>query len=50
MMINIDPHTLEKDAGVLKIIAQQHETCLGVYGSTERTGVVRVGDIIALED
>jgi uncharacterized protein YcbX len=50
VMVNIDPITLEKDAGVLKTIAQQHATCLGVYGSTERKGRIRVGDIIAVED
>jgi uncharacterized protein len=50
VMVNIDPVTLEKDAKVLKTIAQQHETCLGIYGSTERIGRIRVGDIISLED
>lgn len=50
VMVNIDPTTLEKDARVLKTIAQQHDTCLGVYGSTERKGHLRVGDIISLED
>lgn len=49
-MINIDPITLEKDARVLKTIAQQHETCLGIYGSTERKGHIRVGDLISIED
>ncbi|MCB9453064.1 MAG: MOSC domain-containing protein [Anaerolineaceae bacterium] len=50
VMVNIDPTTLEKDASVLKTIAQQHETCLGIYGSVERRGRIRVGDIISLED
>ena len=50
VMVNFDPTTLEKDARVLKTIAQQHETCLGIYGSTERKGRIRVGDIISLED
>ncbi|MDX1995668.1 MAG: MOSC domain-containing protein [bacterium] len=49
-MVNIDPITVEKDASVLKTIAQQHENCLGIYGSTERRGVIRVGDIISSED
>ena len=30
VMVNIDPTTLEKDAKVLKNIAKQHETCLGI--------------------
>jgi hypothetical protein len=50
VMVNIDPNTLEKDANILKIIAQQHQTCLGVYGSTERRGHLRVGDILSIED
>lgn len=50
VMVNFEPTTLEKDAGVLKTIAQQHENCLGIYGSTERTGRIRVGDIVSLED
>ena len=39
VMVNIDPTTLAKDARVLKTIVQQHETLLGVYGSTERVGM-----------
>ncbi|MBZ0281708.1 MAG: MOSC domain-containing protein [Anaerolineae bacterium] len=50
VMVNFDPTTLEKDARVLKTIAERHETCLGIYGSTERKGRIRVGDIISLED
>ncbi|NJL55506.1 MOSC domain-containing protein [bacterium] len=50
VMVNIDPATLEKDASVLKTVAQRHETCLGIYGSVERRGLIRVGDIITIED
>lgn len=50
VMVNFDPTTLEKDDRILKTIVQQHETCLGIYGSTERKGRIRVGDIISLED
>lgn len=50
VMVNLDPMTLEKDANILKTIAQQHETCLGIYGSTERKGCIRVGDVLSLED
>ncbi len=50
VMVNFDPTTVEQDARILKTIAQQHETCLGIYGSTERKGRIRVGDIITLED
>lgn len=50
VMVNFDPTTVEKDANILKTIAERHETCLGIYGSTERIGRIRVGDIISLED
>lgn len=50
VMINFDPATVEKDERILKTIAQRHESCLGIYGSTERTGRIRVGDMISLED
>ena len=50
VMVNFDPTTLAKDERILKTIAQRHETCIGIYGSTERKGRVQVGDIISLED
>lgn len=50
VMVNLDPATVEKEASVLKTIAQQHENCLGIYGSVERKGTIRVGDILSLED
>jgi uncharacterized protein len=50
VMVNLDPTTVEKDASILKIIAQQHENCIGIYGSVERKGWLRVGDLISLED
>jgi hypothetical protein len=33
-MVNVDPVTTERDPGVLRVIAQQREACLGVHGST----------------
>lgn len=48
MMIGLDPETAEHDPRVLKTVARDDETCAGVYGSTERPGVVRVGDTIRL--
>lgn len=48
VMINIDPETAEKEAAVLKTVAQTRQNCVGVYGSPERPGKVRVGDVVKL--
>lgn len=48
VMINIDPQTAERDARVLKTVAQTRDTCAGVYASVERTGTIRVGDTVSL--
>ena len=48
VMINIDPETSEKEAAVLKTIAQSRQNCAGVYASTERPGNIRVGDVVKL--
>jgi len=48
VMVNIDPQTLEKNAHVLRTIAQTRDGCLGVYGSTETPGTIRIGDVVRL--
>jgi hypothetical protein len=48
VMINIDPETSEKEPAVLKTVAQIRQSCVGVYGSTERPGMIRVGDVVKL--
>ena len=48
VMINIDPETAEKEPTVLKTVAQTRQNCVGVYGSPERPGMVRVGDAVKL--
>lgn len=48
VMINIDPETAEKETAVLKTVAQTRQNCVGVYGSPERPGMVRVGDVVRL--
>ncbi len=48
VMINIDPQTAERDARVLKTVAQTRDSCAGVYASVERTGTLRVGDKVSL--
>lgn len=47
-VVNYAPATLERDATILRAIAQNRDACLGVYGSTEREGVIRVGDAVRL--
>jgi uncharacterized protein len=48
VMVNLDPETAEKSPQVLKTIAQQRDNCLGLYGSPERPGPLRVGDVVRL--
>ncbi|WP_420642634.1 MOSC domain-containing protein [Candidatus Leptofilum sp.] len=48
VMINIDPETSEKEPAVLKTVAQTRQNCAGVHSSTERPGMVRVGDVVKL--
>src|SRR5688500_8531837 len=50
VLVNVDPDTTERDHSVLRWIAQERETCLGVYGSTVSPGVVAVGDSVLIED
>jgi len=48
VMVNIDPATAERDARVLKAVAQTRDSCAGLYASVERTGMIRVGDAVRL--
>jgi uncharacterized protein YcbX len=48
VMINIDPETAEKEPNVLKTVTQLRQNCAGVHSSTERPGMVRVGDVVKL--
>jgi uncharacterized protein YcbX len=48
VMINVDPETGERDASVLKTVAQIRENCVGVHASPEKPGNVRVGDVVRL--
>jgi uncharacterized protein len=49
VMVTIDPVTLDRNAAVLRAIAQQRDNRFGVYGSTVEPGPVSVGDPVALE-
>ena len=43
-MVNVDPDSLARNAGVLRTIAQHRTMDFAVYGSTVTPGVVRPGD------
>jgi len=47
--VNVDPVTSERDPAILRAIAQERETCLGMYGSTVEPGCVSVGDPVTIE-
>jgi uncharacterized protein YcbX len=49
VMINIDPDTDEKDPDVLRTVARERDTTLGVYGATVTPGRVMIGDSVVLE-
>ena len=44
--INVDPVSSQRDARVLRAVAQERQGCLGVYGSTVTPGTVSVGDTV----
>jgi MOSC domain-containing protein len=48
VMVNVDPDTTERDPEVLRTIARERQSCLGVYGSTVQPGRVAVGDTVVL--
>jgi uncharacterized protein YcbX len=49
VMVNVDPVTTERSPAILRAIARERQSCLGVYGSTVEPGRVAVGDPVAIE-
>ena len=49
VMVNVDPATTARDPAILRAIARERETCLGVYGSTVQPGRVAVGDPVVVD-
>lgn len=47
-IVNLDPATAERGPDVLGEVARNRRNLLGVYGSTERTGIIKVGDLVFL--
>jgi uncharacterized protein YcbX len=50
VVVNVDPETTERDASILREIAQSRGSRFGVYGSVVTPGRVAVGDAVVLED
>ena len=48
VVVNVDPATGEPDAPVLKTIGRHRRAMAGVYGSTMRPGLIRVGDLMTI--
>lgn len=49
VVVTVDPVTTERDPAILRAIASERDTCVGVYGSTVEPGAVAVGDSVVLE-
>jgi len=49
VVVNVDPDTTERDSSILRVIAQERQACLGVYGTTVEPGRVSVGDPVSIE-
>jgi uncharacterized protein len=47
-VVNVDPYSADRDPAVLRAIARHNDATLGVYGTVERPGAVRVGDPVLL--
>jgi uncharacterized protein YcbX len=48
VMINVDPETTERDASVLRTVAQGRDACLGVYGTVVSKGRITIGDAVSI--
>jgi uncharacterized protein len=48
-VITIDPLTSERNAAILRTVAQEREGCVGVYGSTVQPGRVALNDSVFVE-
>jgi len=46
MVVNINPSTAKQDPIVLKKIVSERRNLVGVYGTVERPGIIKVGDSI----
>jgi uncharacterized protein len=49
VLINVDPVTTAKDPAILRTVAQERQSCLGVYGNVVEPGRVSIGDTVTIE-
>jgi len=50
VMVNFDPDTAERDSEVMKAVVRLNENYAGAYGTVVRTGELRVGQVVSLEE
>ena len=50
VMVNLDPDTSERDAGVMKTVVRLNEKCAGVYGTVIKAGELCVGQVVSRSD
>lgn len=48
VVVNVDPASGRPDASLLRLIGRHRAACAGVYGSTVRPGLVRIGDPVTI--
>ena len=48
-VITIDPMTTERNAAILRAVAQDRQGCLGIYGSTVEPGRVALNDSVFIQ-
>lgn len=50
VMINVDPGDSSRDPAVLRAVARERQSCLGVYGSIVQPGTIAIGDAVVAAD
>ncbi len=50
VVITIDPLTAERNPSILRTVAQDHEGCLGVYGTTVEPGRIALDDAVFIDE
>lgn len=48
-VITIDPTSTERNPAILRVVAQEREGCLGVYGTTMKPGRIAADDHVLIE-
>jgi len=50
VLTTVEPETLAVDPSFLRVVAQKHNACFGVYAKVVEPGAVRVGDDVAVTE